>query len=381
MPYNRPTLSELRARNLAAIESELKGVGAPLRFSNLSILGTADAGLAYLHYGYLDWIARQSVPWSATDENLAGWAALKSVMQKAATAGKNALTVFTGTAGKKVPAGTLLNRGDGYQYTTDAETIIGQTGTGTASITAVLPDPNDDPTGGGTAGNTPAGTQLTLDASIPGIDTAVTISTAITNGADIESESAFRTRILLAYQNTPQGGNDEDYKSWALDVSGVTRAWTVRRLMGAGTVGIYIMIDGVDTSNNGFPVGTNGISNLDSWSAVKATGDQGRVADYIYPRQPVTALVYVCSPIRKTVDFVISGMSAADSVTTAAINTAIDRVFFESGDPTGSKVLLSDLIIAISNVAETSGFILTSPSANIITATGELPVRGAVIYT
>ena len=81
MPYNRPTLSELRARNLAAIESELKGVGAPLRFSNLSILGTADAGLAYLHYGYLDWIARQSVPWSATDENLAGWAALKSVMQ------------------------------------------------------------------------------------------------------------------------------------------------------------------------------------------------------------------------------------------------------------------------------------------------------------
>ena len=54
MPYNRPTLTELRARNLAAIESELKGTGTPLRFSNLNILGTADAGLAYLHYGYLD---------------------------------------------------------------------------------------------------------------------------------------------------------------------------------------------------------------------------------------------------------------------------------------------------------------------------------------
>ncbi|MGC6386581.1 baseplate J/gp47 family protein [Ewingella sp. S1.OA.A_B6] len=381
MPYNRPTLSDLRARNLAAIESELKGVGTPLRFSNLNILGSANAGLAYLHYGYLDWIAKQSVPWSATDENLAGWAALKSVTQKAANAGTNNAVIFTGTAGKKIPVGAVLNRGDGYQYTTDTEVTIVDAGSGTGSITAVLLDPNDDPTGGGAAGNTPAGTQLTLDSSISGIDSVITISTAITNGADIESEDAFRTRMLLAYQNTPQGGNDDDYESWALAVSGVTRAWTARRLMGAGTVGVYIMTDGTGTSNNGFPVGTDGISELENWSAVKATGDQGRVADYIYPLQPVTALVYVCSPIRKTVNFIIDGISTADSMTTATINAAIDGVFFESGDPTGGKVLLSDLVIALSNVSGTSGFILTSPTANIITATGELPVRGTVTYT
>lgn len=209
----------------------------------------------------------------------------------------------------------------------------------------------------------------------------MTLTTAVTDGADIESEEAFRTRMLLAYQNTPQGGNDDDYESWALAVSGVTRAWTARRLMGAGTVGVYIMTDGTDTSNNGFPVGTDGISELENWSAVKATGDQGRVANYIYPRQPVTALVYVCSPIKKTVNFIIDGISTADSTTTAAINAAIDGVFFESGDPTGGKVLLSDLVIALSNVSGTSGFILTSPAANIMTTTGELPVRGTVTYT
>jgi uncharacterized phage protein gp47/JayE len=245
----------------------------------------------------------------------------------------------------------------------------------------VLPDPNDDPTGGGAAGNTPAGTQLTLDVSISGVDSTVTISTAITDGADIETEDAFRSRTLLAYQNTPQGGNDDDYEGWALEVSGVTRAWTAPRLMGAGTVGVYIMIDGTDESNHGFPVGTDGISELDDWSAVKATGDQGRVADYIFPLQPVTALVYVCSPIQKTVNFIIDGISTADSTTTAAIDAAIDSVFFESGNPTGGKILLSDLVIALSNVSGTSGFILTSPSANIITAIGELPVRGTVTYT
>lgn len=264
---------------------------------------------------------------------------------------------------------------------TDAEIVIGSSGTGTGAITPALPDPNDDPTGGGAAGNTPAGTQLSLDSSIFGVDSVVTLATAITDGSDIESEEAFRARMLLAYQNTPQGGNDDDYEGWALEVSGVTRAWAARRLMGAGTVGIYVMTDGTDTSNNGFPVGTDGISELENWSALKATGDQGRVADHIYPLQPVTALVYVCSPIRKTVNFIIDGISTADSTTTAAINAAIDGVFFESGDPTGGKVLLSDLVIALSNMSGTSGFILTSPTANIITAKGELPVRGTVTYT
>lgn len=380
MPYNRPTLSELRARNIAAIESELKGVGTPLRFSNLNILGSADAGLAYLHFGYLDWIAKQSVPWSATDENLAGWASIKSITRKAANAGTNNATIFTGKSGGTIPAGTVLNRGDGYQYTTDAEIDIGVSGTAAGAITAVLADPNDDPTGGGDAGNTPAGTQLTLDISISGVDSMVTISTAITDGADIETEDAFRSRMLLAYQNTPQGGNDEDYESWALAVSGVTRAWTVRRLMGAGTVGVYIMIDGSDTSNHGFPVGTDGISQLENWSAVKATGDQGRVADAIYPLQPVTSLVYVCSPIQHVMNFTISGISTANSTTTTAIAAAIDGVLFESGNPKGTTILLSDLLIAISNVSGTSGFILTSPAANITTATGELPVRGTVTY-
>lgn len=62
MPYNRPTLTELRQRNQAFIETELESIGTLLRFSNLKVLGDADAGLSYLHYGYLDWIAKQGGP-------------------------------------------------------------------------------------------------------------------------------------------------------------------------------------------------------------------------------------------------------------------------------------------------------------------------------
>ncbi|QWA09785.1 baseplate J/gp47 family protein [Sodalis ligni] len=379
MPFNRPTLTELRQRNQAFIQSELENIGALLRFSNMGIMGDADAGMAYLHYGYLDWIAKQSVPFTATDEALAAWAALSRVYQKPANAAACPAVAFTGTAGAALQSAVVLNRSDGYQYTLDSGITIGADGTAMGTITAILPDAAGDATGGGASGNADAGTNLTLDVSIEGVNSQATAVAAITGGADIESEDAFRSRMLLAYQNTPQGGNDDDYKSWALAVSNVTRAWVVRRLMGAGTVGVYIMCDGNDTANNGFPVGADGISSLDDWGAVKATGDQGRVADYIYPLQPTTALIYVCSPIKTLVNFSISGLSSAGSTTTAAIDTAIDNVFFEYGAP-GGTTYLSDILAAIADISGTEGFILTAPTANITMATGGMPVRGTVTY-
>ncbi|WP_172672131.1 baseplate J/gp47 family protein, partial [Yersinia enterocolitica] len=105
----------------------------------------------------------------------------------------------------------------------------------------------DDTTGGGIAGNADAGTSLTLDVAIDGVLSVATATVKISGGADIESEDAFRSRMLLAYQNTPQGGNDTDYRGWALAVPGVTRCWVKRRLQGVGTVGIYIMCDGNDS--------------------------------------------------------------------------------------------------------------------------------------
>ncbi len=78
-------------------------------------------------------------------------------------------------------------------------------------------------------------------------------------------------------------------------------------------------------------------------------------------------------------NFVISGISTAGSETTTAINTAIDEVFFTEGEP-GGKILLSSLLLAIGDIAGTSGFILDSPATNIQFETGQLPVRGTVTY-
>lgn len=379
MPFKRQTLSELREQNRVFLQSQLKAVGGLLRFSNLKVIADMDAGMAHLHYAYLDYIAQQSTPFTATDENLAGWMALKGIYRKPASAAKSTSVQATGTVGVTLTAGTVLNRSDACQYTLDQDLTIGIGGAGTSPVTAVLPDISTDVTGGGAVGNADAGTILTLDVNVSGINSQLTLITAATGGADIEDEEDFRSRGLFAFQNPPQGGSDADYKQWALSVPGVTRAWVKRRIVGAGTVGVYIMCD--NNSNKGFPVGTDGISQLESWGAIKATGDQLSVADYIYPLQTDTAIVYVCSPVKKVINFVISGISSADSTTVSAIETAITNLFFDDANPDGTgKVYLSDINKSISEISGTTGYILTSPVANITFAVGEIPVLGTVSF-
>ncbi|BBV77013.1 hypothetical protein STW0522RAO56_30670 [Raoultella planticola] len=380
MPFKRKTLSELRTENQQFMQAELERVGALLRYGNLKVLADMDAGMAHLHYAYLDYIALQTNPFTATDEWLAGWMALKQTYRKAATAAKSPAVKATGTAGVDLPAGTVLNRADGYQYVTNSKLSISAGKSGTTSVTAVLPDISDDVTGGGNKGNADAGTLLTLDANIPGIDNTLTLIEPATGGADIETQEDFRQRGLLAYQNPPQGGSDADYKKWALEMPGITRAWVKRRGMGVGSVVVYIMCD--DNGTGGFPVGNDGVSSLEEWGVIKATGDQGRVADHIYPLQSDVAIVYVCSPVKKLVNFTIAGIPNIDSSTVTEIEASITQLFYENGNPDGSgKILLSDINGALSHVEGAKGYILTAPSQNIILDTGELPLLGEVKFT
>lgn len=381
MPFKRPELTELRRQNRQFLSSELSDTGQLMRFSNMGVLADVDAGMAHLHFAYLDYIARQATPYTSTDEYLAAWAALKTVYRKSAAAAHTDRYRIRGVSGSRVPAGAILNRADGYQYRLDSDGVVGDDGYGYVAITAKLPDPAVDITGGGAKGNAPSGTVLTLDVSVAGVDVQGTVTDPLTGGADIEDEDIFRRRMLQAYQNPSEGGGDNDYIAWALAVSGVTRAWVKRRIMGPGTVGVYIMCDGDDRTNNGLPVGTDGISAMEDWGTTKATGDQGRVADAIFEVQPATALVWVCAPQKLPVDFTISGIAAAGKTTRKAIEEAISGVIFENGSPDGKgQILISELQYALSSIPDAAGYVMLKPDQNIHNQPGKIPVVGKVEY-
>ncbi|WP_110947408.1 baseplate J/gp47 family protein [Pseudomonas bohemica] len=373
MPFARPTLSDLRAQVAGDITAGLSTDGL-LRFSNMNVTGTALAGMAHLHYGYLDWIARQGVPFTASAEFLEAWAALKKIYRKIATSATGQVT-FQATAGVVIDAGTEVIRSDSVAFTVDDSVTVDATGVAVVTVTAVT---------AGEAGNTPLASIMTLGASITGVQSSGKVTGVITGGADQELDESLFERMLAAYQNTPNGGASADYVTWALEVSGVTRAWCAPNGFGTGTVVIYTMFDDANSANQGFPQGTDGVSENDNraTSANLATGDQLTVANSVFGEQPVTAMVYCCAPIPTSVAFTITGLTNASTSTREAIAAAISEVFTEQGAPLDddSFVALSDIDSAIAAVASTSGFVITSPVANLTNTLGHLPTLGTITY-
>lgn len=367
MPYSRPTLSDLQTQVASDIASSVPGSDPLLRSSNLRITGRAQAGLAHLHYGYIDWIAKQAVPYTATDEYLAGWGALKNTYLKKAMPATGSAT-FPGSSGT-ILAGTQVVRGDGFIYTTNADATVSGSSV-TVAVTAAT---------SGASGNCDAGTLLTLGTAVTGIQSGGTAVADFTGGADVETQDAFYGRVMEAFQASPQGGAQADYVTWALQVAGVTRAWVAPNGFGAGTVVIYVMLDNADAAHSGFPQGSNGVAAVEP-RATAATGDQLTVANYIYTLQPVTALVYVCAPTANVVNFTLTGTTSWSAATKTAVTSAIAGVLQSNGIP-GGTINMSDIESAIAAVSGTAGFVITSPPGNITSATGALPVVGTLMFS
>jgi len=382
MPYSRPTLTQQRALVAADISGSLPGSDALLRFSSLNILGTVLAGLAQEQYGYTDWVSLQANPFTATDEFLEAWAALKNVFREAATQAGLAVpgqVTFPGSNGTSLPIGTPLVRGDGVGFTT---TSAGVWSGSSVTVNAVA---NADPTGlTGAFGNCAVGTVMTLGTAIAGITSTGSVTTAFTGGADVEQDESLRSRMLQAYQNVPQGGAQKDYVTWALQVNGVTRAWCNPNGFGAGTIVVYPMLDVTEAANNGFPQGVSGVATLETRGTPTATGDQLNVANWIYPLRPATALVYVYAPSQQVVNFSITGTGSFSAATKALIASAIAGIFVLYGSPLSTVagqngvIDMSYINSAIAAISGTQGFVVTVPNGNIVGTTGQLPVLGTI---
>jgi uncharacterized phage protein gp47/JayE len=222
----------------------------------------------------------------------------------------------------------------------------------------------------GTAGNASSGTQVVLGSAIAGVQSSGTITGTVTAGSDLEQPDAFRNRTLTTWQNTPQGGDANDYLGWALAVAGVTRAWVAPNNYRAGTVVIYTMWDTAEAANGGFPQGTQGVSQYDKGPrgvprAVVATGDLLTVADSIAQSQPVTALRWSVAPIANNLTFTLTGTQNWTAATKAAVSAAIVDVLFRNGDVRAGTINRSDIESAIAAISGTSGFVIALAQGNV----------------
>jgi uncharacterized phage protein gp47/JayE len=343
MPFSRPDLATLIARAEADIETRLPGADARLRRSNLNVLARVHSGAAHGLYGYLDWIARQVIYDTAETELLERWAGIWGIGRKPAAPA-------TGTNGTVIPAGTRLVRSDAAEFLVDAEATVSG-GTAGVLLTADV---------AGQAGNTAAGSALSLATPIAGISADATVAAGgLTGGADIEADDLLRARFLARIRQPPHGGAAHDYVAWALEIEGVTRAWSYSAELGLGTVTVRFVRD-------------------DDVSPIPDAGEVAAVQAHIDTLRPVTAAVTVVAPVAVPMDFQIQ-LTPGTAAVKAAVEAELRDLLLREAEP-GATILLSHIREAISIAAGETDHDLVSPAADVTHTTGQMATFGSITW-
>lgn len=320
MPFQTPTLPEIIDRTAADMQSRaVGGSGSVLRRSLLGVLARVLAGASHLLHKHLEYNSRQLIPDTADSLNLERWAAVWGLTRNPATFAGGTIT-FTGVDSSAVPAGTAVQASNGEQYTTDAAgTIAG--GSVTVAATAV---------NAGAVGNIEVGVAVSLVSPVAGIDSEAVVAGGFADGGDQEADADLRARLLDRIQYPPRGGSANDYKVWAEEVAGVTRAFVYPLRGGPGRVGITFVMDDAD------PI-------------IPDNTKVQEVQDYIDARRPVTANVDVFAPVAVPLDITIK-LDPNTAEVQAAVTAEIEDFILRKSVPE-SFIYESQLREAISIAA------------------------------
>jgi uncharacterized phage protein gp47/JayE len=355
MPWQTPTLAEVRSLNRDYIAGALPGADATIPNSVLRVMADANGGLAHLNLLYLDWLALQLLPDTAEAEWLDRHGEIWLGGRKAATFSTGACT-FTGVNGTVVPLGTRLTAGNGAEYETTEEITLSTLPT-EADIRAIDP---------GVAGNQLAGAILRLPTAISGVDASAVVVT-LAGGVDIENDDSLRERVLFRIRKPPMGGDADDYVAWARSFAGVTRAWSFPLEMGMGTVTVRIMMDELRASSN--PL-TDGFPTADDLVAARA---------YLDTLRPVAVKdFFVQAPIPQAITLTISGLQNDSASVRAAIEARLKAMLRVRAKP-GQTIFRSWVSEAISQATGEDHHDLTFANTPMA-GPGYMAVLGNIIY-
>jgi len=362
MPFSRLSLQGIVDRITSDFQTRITGATSLLRRSVLRVIARVNAGAFHLLYEYLDYQARQLFVSTADEAGLETIAAEYGIARQAATVAIGSGTA-TGTNGITIPAGTQLTSTNDQTYETDEDVVIAA-GVATVAFTATVAgaDGNDDP-----------GIILTFVSPIAGVSSSLTVDAdGIYDGTEEETDEELRARVLFRKRQPPHGGAEFDYETWALEVPGVTRAWTFPLYMGIGTIGVAFVRDDDDSI----------IPNAAQLAEVRAyiieheDPETGRIVGC-----PVTAGpgLFMVTLTQQTVNFEIAIYPNTVSVRNA-IEAALSDLIMREGGP-GETVYLSEIDEEISLATGEERHRLDAPVVDVTAATNKVHTLGTVTFT
>lgn len=298
-------------------------------------------------YGYMTWILRQVFPDTADDLYFWKWAAKFGITQKPAVPWQGTYT-FTGTNGSTVPDNTELQRADGQLYNTDG---AGTIALGVCTVALIAQEAS-------VASSCDDGQVLSLAGPVVGVDTDGAVVSTTIAGSDVETKDEGLERLLFRLSNPPRGGGPGDYKRWALEVPGVTRAWEFPLLEGPNSVSVAFARDG-------------------DLSPVPDSGERAAVLAYIQTKAPVTVTVRVVTLVAAPMNIILVALSPNTSGIGDAIIESVGALILREAAP-GSTLQLSRIDEAVSEAVGEISHIMSYPFSAVSYTTAQLPVMGTV---
>jgi uncharacterized phage protein gp47/JayE len=347
MPWPVPAPGDIASRAASVLEGALPGIDArspnnvATAFTRVTELGLFDL---YFYQGYL---AAELMPDTAVD-TLARHANIWGVPQLQPTAAVGN-AVFAGTPAAPIPLGLTFTAPSGAVVATSASGTIGGGGTVTLPVVATV---------AGSAGNLPGGTVLTIVSPIEGLNpqSCTLDSNGLAGGTDLEATESWRARILACIRQPAMGGAPADYATWAQEVLPGCYVQVVPNATGLGTVAIWIAMPG---------------------PAAASPAEVTEAQAYINTVRPVTAAATVQAaslvPINVTLHLIPDTPTIRAAASQAlALSIAQDAAI-------GGTIYVERLDTALST---DGGFAcdMSVPSADVVLATGQIPVLGTVTF-
>lgn len=302
-------------------------------------------------YAHSEWVARQCFPQTASGEYLERHAQVRGLARREAVAAVGKLRFGVEEAlstDLTIPVGTVCMTAGLVRFETVKEGIL-PAGETTVDVAARAVEV-------GTAGNTGAGTVLSMAVAPVGVSW-VNNPEPFAGGTDREEDEALRERVLESFQRLPNGANAAFYEQGALAFGPVAAVNVLPRVRGRGTVDVVL------ATTAGLP-------------------DEallGQVQDWFEQRREIAVDVSVRAPEVKTVDVAVSVQVREDM----KVQTVLDEVeravrdWFD-GRRLGKNVLRAALGQVVYGVDGVENYSLTAPMEDLAVEWGELPMLGTL---
>ena len=361
MAFTIPAIADIGTRIRSAFRAYLPGTDAWIEPNNLSVSGKAFSLGLFEVYQRVAYLYRQLFASTADGDHLELRHAAEYGLTRKPSTGASGNVIVPQAAGDdgQLPAGLQLVRDDGtfYQVAT-ATTALAGSFTLPVACTATGADTN-----------TPAGSVVSI---VPqsGVNLAASSGTVdgggLGGGADAETDSALRARVLQRKQFTPMCGRDADYVRWATEVAGCTRAFASGFANQPPGVVVYPLFDA--TRPNGVPV----------------AADLAAVSAYVETQRPVTARAFYVAANPQPLNVTVSYQDGDTTANRAAIVAGLVQLLADkSAVATVDAPLtfrLGWIEAAVDRALGGQGFTVAAPTTDLIVATGNLLTPGTITW-